>query len=348
MLLVGAMSYAQGRLAEACAAFRRAMAANHEYMLPYVSLGSALEARGEEAEAEAVLRRAHRVAPEFVSTNSALALLLIRTGKLGEAVKMLRLALAGGPEGKFTKPFEDPTCSLILGYVLQMQGYTAEPQSHFLRCVSDASGEAMFQYLNARACCESDHEMARASLEGLKRVAVKYPKRWRDSLLILNWRFDAPQWRMVGSKVGLHALLAANADSDGGVACWPESYALPREAAAARMAAAADPSARWILKDAASSGGAGLRLLGSVAVASGGDLMPKGAHEALLQRYVGNPLLIAGRKFSVRLYVVFLGWPARAWICTEGQTLFCAKEYAPAEGARGTPYNMCQADKSGH
>ena len=314
----------QGRLAEACEAFRRAMSTAFEYMPPYIALGGALEAMGEDGKAETIYRRAHRIAPDFVSTNTSLALLLIKQGKLADAVRLLRMALAGGPEGKFRKAVEDPTCALILGYVLQMQGYTAEPQSYFLRCCSDAGGNSLFQYLNARSCVENDAEMCKRSVETLARILAKYPKRYRDDLLQLNWRFDAPQWRFVGTKVGLHSLLDADPES---ASYWPESYALPRESRAALIAARAQPGSMWIVKDSASSGGYGMRILTSESVNEAALAPSNGSKEALVQRYIERPLLLAGRKFSVRMYVVVLGWPARAWICNEGQLLFCARDY---------------------
>lgn len=149
-------------------------------------------------------------------------------------------------------------------------------------------------------------------------------KRYQDDLLQLNWRFDAPQWRFVGTKVGLHSVLDADPTAE---AYWPESYALPHESRAAMMAARAQPGSLWIVKDSASSGGYGMRILSSESVTEAALAPSKGSNEALLQRYIKRPLLLAGRKFSVRLYVVVLGWPARAWVCSEGQLLFCAHDY---------------------
>lgn len=54
--------------------------------------------------------------------------------------------------------------------------------------------------------------------------------------------------------------------------------------------------------------------------------LPKAAftHEFLIQRYIENPLLIAGKKFDLRVYVVIKGVNRiECYICEEGIARFC-------------------------
>lgn len=46
--------------------------------------------------------------------------------------------------------------------------------------------------------------------------------------------------------------------------------------------------------------------------------------EYLVQRYIDNPLLISGKKFDIRLYVVIKGVEKiEAYVCEEGLARFC-------------------------
>ena len=50
--------------------------------------------------------------------------------------------------------------------------------------------------------------------------------------------------------------------------------------------------------------------------------------EYLVQRYIENPLLISGKKFDIRLYVVIKGVEKiEAYVCDEGLARFCTVSF---------------------
>ena len=79
----------------------------------------------------------------------------------------------------------------------------------------------------------------------------------------------------------------------------------------------------WIIKLST-----GKRALGIHLVASSEDI-PRNRHQYIAQRYVTNPLLIDGRKFHIRLYLVITNLqPLRALLHREGLVLFATKNYS--------------------
>jgi len=130
---------------------------------------------------------------------------------------------------------------------------------------------------------------------------------------------DAPTLRTLNDKVELHRLLV-------GASFWPEGYILPHQRAHAEAAESAAGggtrgAARWVRKCRAGMGG-----LGVVAHATASDAVREAMvarrsvdgkeceeeeEESLLQTYVYPPVLLDGRKFSLRVFlVIYLGSPA--------------------------------------
>lgn len=99
---------------EACALYRRALAAAPRYAPAYLNLGAALEARGDAAAAE----RAYRALLDFDAHNPFasynVANLLAARGDAAAAVPLLRAALAHKPQF--------PEARVALAYVLEAQG----------------------------------------------------------------------------------------------------------------------------------------------------------------------------------------------------------------------------------
>ena len=84
------------------------------------------------------------------------------------------------------------------------------------------------------------------------------------------------------------------------------------------------PSQTFICKPSKGRGGEGITLLRKFA-----DL-PKNAYtmEYLVQRYIENPLLINGKKFDIRLYVVIKGAEKiEAYVYEEGLARFCTVSF---------------------
>jgi glutathione synthase/RimK-type ligase-like ATP-grasp enzyme len=82
--------------------------------------------------------------------------------------------------------------------------------------------------------------------------------------------------------------------------------------------------ATYIAKPSNGKAGRGIRLLKSF------QELPKSAyeHEYLLQRYIENPLLVNGKKFDARLFVLIYGIdPIQAYLCDEGLARFCTTNY---------------------
>ncbi|KAF8057854.1 ttll6 [Scenedesmus sp. PABB004] len=150
-------------------------------------------------------------------------------------------------------------------------------------------------------------------------------------------------------KASMARLLQRMADAVPGFGAFlPHSWVLPEQLPAFLAAARAQGSKScFIVKPDAGCQGRGIRLVtggsaGRVAAALAGI----GA--AVAQAYVARPLLIDGRKFDLRLYVLVAdvaplrgrarrGAPAQLFLYREGLARLCATRYeAPAPGNLGT------------
>lgn len=107
----------------------------------------------------------------------------------------------------------------------------------------------------------------------------------------------------------------------------PASFLLPRQeyelnADAERCPGTAENPLIYIMKPTASSCGRGIELCQGV------PPMPRGGKQMVCQRYIGNPLLIYGRKFDLRIYCVVTSFdPLRVYLFDEGLVRFAAEKY---------------------
>eukprot|EP00931_Biecheleriopsis_adriatica_P089693 TRINITY_DN63782_c0_g1_i1.p1 TRINITY_DN63782_c0_g1~~TRINITY_DN63782_c0_g1_i1.p1 ORF type:complete len:663 (-),score=155.24 TRINITY_DN63782_c0_g1_i1:50-2038(-) len=107
----------------------------------------------------------------------------------------------------------------------------------------------------------------------------------------------------------------------------PQGYILPKAFMAWDAARARQPDALWIWKPCSQSCGRGIMVLSS-------DMSKEQSRElskkrGIVQRYVPNPLLIGGRKFDMRIYVVVLSYdPLKIYINDEGLVRFATEKYS--------------------
>ena len=104
----------------------------------------------------------------------------------------------------------------------------------------------------------------------------------------------------------------------------PDSFLLPDEARDLEIHMKQYPGQTFIAKPSKGRGGCGIVLVRKMS-----DL-PKNAiyNEYQLQRYIDNPLLIQGKKFDLRLYVMIRGIdPIEAYFYKEGMARFATHNY---------------------
>lgn len=80
-----------------------------------------------------------------------------------------------------------------------------------------------------------------------------------------------------------------------------------------------DKNNLWIIKPKNNSRGRGIHLLENI------ETIPK---EGLLSKYISNPLLVNGKKFDLRIYVVITGFkPLKIYLYKDGLTRFAGEKY---------------------
>ena len=95
-------------------------------------------------------------------------------------------------------------------------------------------------------------------------------------------------------------------------------------------------------------GGAGNVLLGELHSTRARQALASAA-DCVVQRYVERPLLLDGRKFSLRLYIVTTRLaPLRAYVARTGLCLLAAAPYAPHEGEHVQAQEAADIDMHAH
>jgi tubulin polyglutamylase TTLL4 len=101
----------------------------------------------------------------------------------------------------------------------------------------------------------------------------------------------------------------------------PSSFVLPKDAVLLEIKMREDEGALWIIKPIASSCGKGIRV---VSKAKEVDFRAS----CVVCKYVHNPLLINGKKFDLRLYVLVTCFdPLRIYLYDNGLVRFCTQAY---------------------
>ncbi|CAJ1435186.1 unnamed protein product [Effrenium voratum] len=121
------------------------------------------------------------------------------------------------------------------------------------------------------------------------------------ALAAANRLVDFTAWGVLEDKCRLHELLMATLDQRRLRLCWPRSFAVPKQAAAAARAFLT--SSGWWLKAASGHGGHSAHYLppGRVVEAIQGVRKPH-----LLQEDKDDCVLLDGRRFTLRLYLVYV------------------------------------------
>lgn len=105
----------------------------------------------------------------------------------------------------------------------------------------------------------------------------------------------------------------------------PRVYSMPDEYHDLQEAAAAAPEQRWILKPKNASKGKGISIVDDPAA------VPRDA-KWLVQEYVGNPHLMNGRKYVLRLYALITSVePLRLYLYREGSAKLASESYVEAD-----------------
>ncbi len=107
----------------------------------------------------------------------------------------------------------------------------------------------------------------------------------------------------------------------------PKTFVLPQEYPQLMEEAGKQPGRFWIVKPAASSQGKGIFVTDKMS-----DIPQKA--EMIASRYIGNPLLIDGYKFDLRIYLAITSIePLRLYVYEDGLVRFATCKYSPPGGA---------------
>lgn len=95
------------------------------------------------------------------------------------------------------------------------------------------------------------------------------------------------------------------------------------------------PQSTWIMKPCGRSQGAGIFLINKLSKLkkwsreAKTNFQPQLSKESyVISRYIGNPLLIGGKKFDLRLYVLVTSFrPLKAYLFKQGFCRFCTVKY---------------------
>mmetsp|Transcript_30603 Transcript_30603/g.77050 ORF Transcript_30603/g.77050 Transcript_30603/m.77050 type:complete len:398 (+) Transcript_30603:26-1219(+) len=88
----------------------------------------------------------------------------------------------------------------------------------------------------------------------------------------------------------------------------------------------------WIMKPCAKCQGVGIFLISKISqikkwASRNGDAT--GSNQYVVSRYIEHPLLVGGRKFDLRIYVLVAGYnPLRAYVHRQGFARFCTAKYS--------------------
>ncbi|KAF5828673.1 tubulin tyrosine ligase [Dunaliella salina] len=126
----------------------------------------------------------------------------------------------------------------------------------------------------------------------------------------------------------------------------PATFVLPQDYALFVEEFRRQPAATWIMKPSSKSQGKGIFLINKLSQvkkwSSCNSLPPALRHSQdsyVISRYIDNPLLIGGKKFDLRLYVVVTSYrPLTAYLSNLGFGRFCSEKYTTEEAELDNDY----------
>jgi tetratricopeptide (TPR) repeat protein len=161
---LGAVLGEQGKLAESEAACRKAIQLNPRSAVPHVNLGLTLMNRGRQAEAEAACRKAVQLAPNYAFAYSVLGQALHEQGRQAEAEAACRKAIQLKPD------FADAHDTL--GLVLDAQGKLAEAEAAYRKAIALKPNSAE-PYANLGAVWGKQGKLAQAEAACRNAIRLK-------------------------------------------------------------------------------------------------------------------------------------------------------------------------------
>mmetsp|Transcript_16308 Transcript_16308/g.35273 ORF Transcript_16308/g.35273 Transcript_16308/m.35273 type:complete len:440 (+) Transcript_16308:120-1439(+) len=125
----------------------------------------------------------------------------------------------------------------------------------------------------------------------------------------------------------------------------PATYVLPQDYALFVEEYRKSPSSTWIMKPSSKSQGKGIFLINKLSQVkrwSSNSMPPalrQNAENYVVSRYIDNPLLIGGKKFDMRIYVVVTSYkPLQVYMSSLGFGRFCNAKYTAEEGELDNEY----------
>jgi Tubulin-tyrosine ligase family len=108
---------------------------------------------------------------------------------------------------------------------------------------------------------------------------------------------------------------------------FPECYIWPREKELIREGFLSDPGQPWVVKPAGSCQGKGIYITKRFEDLPG-EVTGSSDHCWVVERYIDNPMLIDGRKFDLRVFVVVTSFrPLKVYVHREGLVRFASERY---------------------
>lgn len=124
----------------------------------------------------------------------------------------------------------------------------------------------------------------------------------------------------------------------------PVTYLLPADYTIFVEEFRRNPNAMWIMKPTSRSQGKGIFLINKLAQIKKWSMQSRWAQMPLkeayvISRYVEDPLLIGGKKFDLRLYVLVSSYrPLRVYQYAHGFARFCNSKYTNAIDDMDNPF----------